>query len=227
MKDRVEWLTVLGVLVAVAANTYRGEAQAYYYPDQPYADPALAQYYYQPYYRPKNYAQPPRNPQYYTGRYNYYRPQYPSVPQNPYGAYGAPSQQPVPAETPEIPKEEVRVVQEQLSRLGYDPGPADGVLGRKTVSALATFQHEQRIYENGTIGEQTRTRLAQMIGKLARTDPIGNSVLGKLIQLDELERGGPPESADPFYAKRAARRVGQGSVLNRREYMASERSRTP
>jgi peptidoglycan hydrolase-like protein with peptidoglycan-binding domain len=53
----------------------------------------------------------------------------------------------VQAATPEartgvvVPNEAVREIQILLKSLGYSPGPADGVMGRKTASAIAAFQN--------------------------------------------------------------------------------------
>jgi peptidoglycan hydrolase-like protein with peptidoglycan-binding domain len=38
---------------------------------------------------------------------------------------------------------EVADIQRDLTRLGYDPGPADGVLGPKTKAAMAKFESDQ------------------------------------------------------------------------------------
>lgn len=111
--------------------------------------------------------------------------------------------------------------------MGFDAGPADGVFGRKTVAALARFQNEQQISESGSIGPQTKARLAEMVKSLSKSDPIAGSVIGKLIQLDQSERTGPPESGDPFFAKRQARRSSQTDMLYpRKAYIASEEGRT-
>ena len=42
------------------------------------------------------------------------------------------------------PREEVRILQLRLRDAGFDPGPFDGVMGRKTRSALAQYEASQR-----------------------------------------------------------------------------------
>ena len=49
--------------------------------------------------------------------------------------------------------------QELLVRLGYDPGPADGVAGRATQSALRAFQADMGLEQTGEIDETVLARL--------------------------------------------------------------------
>ncbi len=46
-------------------------------------------------------------------------------------------------------------VQRSLMRAGYDPGPIDGKLGKKTKSAIKAFQRKQGLTADGVIGEKT------------------------------------------------------------------------
>lgn len=39
-----------------------------------------------------------------------------------------------------VPNEQIREIQTLLKSLGYNPGPADGVMGKRTTSAIAAFQ---------------------------------------------------------------------------------------
>ena len=45
-------------------------------------------------------------------------------------------------------------VQSQLARLGYDPGPLDGLAGRKTREAVRAFQAALGITPTGRISEE-------------------------------------------------------------------------
>lgn len=45
----------------------------------------------------------------------------------------------------------VQQAQAILSRLGYDPGPADGVSGPRTRQAVLSFQRKAGLPETGTI----------------------------------------------------------------------------
>ena len=46
-------------------------------------------------------------------------------------------------------------VQKKLKEIGYDPGPADGVYGKKTATAIAEFQRDKDIPPTGKIDEAT------------------------------------------------------------------------
>lgn len=54
---------------------------------------------------------------------------------------------------------EVRAVQEALRAKGYDPGRIDGVLGRKTASALKAFQKAEQLPATGQLTSETLTKL--------------------------------------------------------------------
>jgi peptidoglycan hydrolase-like protein with peptidoglycan-binding domain len=49
----------------------------------------------------------------------------------------------------------VRDLQEALHTLGYDPGPADGVFGATTESAVKKFQQAREIAADGVVGRVT------------------------------------------------------------------------
>jgi len=52
--------------------------------------------------------------------------------------------------------EAVRVVQERLAERGFDPGPVDGIWGRKTTAALRQFQRSQGYLKpDGVCGVRT------------------------------------------------------------------------
>jgi len=53
----------------------------------------------------------------------------------------------------------VRDVQIALRRLGYDPGPADGIQGRRTIAAIKAFQRDQKLHVDGVVGAVTLARL--------------------------------------------------------------------
>ena len=53
----------------------------------------------------------------------------------------------------------VREVQQALQRAGFDPGPIDGKMGRRTREALRNFQQAQGLVADGRIGPQTIGRL--------------------------------------------------------------------
>ena len=51
--------------------------------------------------------------------------------------------------------ESVRFAQADLKRHGFDPGPADGVLGPRTRNAIAAFQNANRLPVTGTLTPDT------------------------------------------------------------------------
>ena len=59
--------------------------------------------------------------------------------------------------------ETVAEVQRLLARLGYDPGPADGVPGRKTETAIARYQRDAGLPVDGRASASLRQRLASAV----------------------------------------------------------------
>jgi hypothetical protein len=57
----------------------------------------------------------------------------------------------------------VETAQLLLARLGYDPGPADGVLRAKTRWATQQFQHSRRLAANGEISVELLGRLLEAL----------------------------------------------------------------
>jgi hypothetical protein len=60
---------------------------------------------------------------------------------------------------------QLQQAQEQLSRLGYDPGVADGVYGPRTRQALEAFQGTQGLSVTGILDEATRQALERDTAK--------------------------------------------------------------
>ena len=50
---------------------------------------------------------------------------------------------------------QVEAVQARLTELGYDPGPVDGLIGRRTRKALRAFQDEEGLDASGRVDEPT------------------------------------------------------------------------
>ncbi len=50
-------------------------------------------------------------------------------------------------------------VQEALKDKGDNPGPADGIMGKKTRSALKSFQKANGLKATGTLDDQTAEKL--------------------------------------------------------------------
>lgn len=49
----------------------------------------------------------------------------------------------------------VQDLQRRLTALGYDPGPADGIRGRRTIAAIKAFQTANHLKVDGIAGPQT------------------------------------------------------------------------
>ncbi|MCK5933262.1 MAG: efflux RND transporter periplasmic adaptor subunit [Fulvimarina manganoxydans] len=60
----------------------------------------------------------------------------------------------------------VRLAQEALSRLGYETGPADGVMGSATRSAIGAFQSDNGLEATGTMTEAFARALASALGAI-------------------------------------------------------------
>jgi len=56
--------------------------------------------------------------------------------------------------------EDVRRMQRRLQAHGFDPGPADGVFGPRTDSAVRAFQRARGLAVDGIVGPLTRAALA-------------------------------------------------------------------
>lgn len=50
-------------------------------------------------------------------------------------------------------------IQRRLSALGYDPGPQDGIPGRRTIAAVKSFQSRHDLTVDGLVGPQTLAAL--------------------------------------------------------------------
>jgi len=53
----------------------------------------------------------------------------------------------------------VRDIQEALVRAGFDPGPVDGIWGRRTVAAVKAFQEREGLEVDGIVGPVTAAHL--------------------------------------------------------------------
>jgi hypothetical protein len=53
----------------------------------------------------------------------------------------------------------VRGQQEALARLGHDPGPIDGIRGKRTKAAILSFQRARRLKADGIVGPKTTAEL--------------------------------------------------------------------
>jgi S1-C subfamily serine protease len=94
-----------------------------------------------------------------------------------YAAQSSPSQSspsaaPPSSAPPAAPSALVASIQSLLARLGYDPGPATGVVGLKTNIAISAFQKSQGERGDGLPSEAVRARLEKVVAE--RSAPGGS-----------------------------------------------------
>jgi peptidoglycan hydrolase-like protein with peptidoglycan-binding domain len=53
----------------------------------------------------------------------------------------------------------VMAMQQALKDKGHDPGPIDGVMGRRTASALKEYQKSEQLNATGRMDSETATKL--------------------------------------------------------------------
>lgn len=94
-----------------------------------------------------------------------------------------------------LSKAKTRDVQEKLTLLGYEPGPIDGIYGRKSRAAVVAFQKDAEIGVDGIVGKQTLAALDERIATM-NLEPSTNSGSGNL----------------DIYEGVLSDRLGQGSV---------------
>jgi N-acetylmuramoyl-L-alanine amidase len=97
--------------------------------------------------------------------------------------------------------DDVRELQERLLEMGYDLGRADGILGRRTAAALASFQRECGLVPDGVCGPQTIHALRRLGRKVVGGRPnllreterfrtAGPALVDKRIVIDPGHGGG-------------------------------------
>lgn len=80
----------------------------------------------------------------------------------------------------------VREAQTRLTLLGFEPGPADGIAGRRTLKALARFYHEHGLPARTRFDETTLLDLERALtGDAEHAD--GESPEDSLRQMRQLE----------------------------------------
>lgn len=70
-----------------------------------------------------------------------------------------------------------RYVQQQLSRLGFDPGPIDGILGDNTQMAITAFERQQGLPVSGQISPTLAAQLDAAQSSPAAPEPPAATVL--------------------------------------------------
>lgn len=78
--------------------------------------------------------------------------------------FGAP---PASEDKPKIPEETtalIEAVQEILAKMGYDPGPVDGLIGPGTARAIRSFEEQQKMPQKGRISGAVLQALIDVTG---------------------------------------------------------------
>jgi localization factor PodJL len=65
------------------------------------------------------------------------------------------------ATTAEMKKELIAKVQAQLAQMGFDPGPADGQIGARTIDAVKAFQKQEGLEIDGQITTELLKKLQE------------------------------------------------------------------
>jgi peptidoglycan hydrolase-like protein with peptidoglycan-binding domain len=81
--------------------------------------------------------------------------------------FGATPDKSASTEKPAIPEETIaliKVVQEVLAKMGYDPGPVDGLIGPGTARAIRSFEEQQKMPQKGRISGKVLKALIEVTG---------------------------------------------------------------
>lgn len=73
---------------------------------------------------------------------------------------------------------DVTELQQILSRLGYNPGTADGIFGTKTFNALVAFQTDAKLDPDGVCGPKTWRALAEAEARMPAAPGDGGAASG-------------------------------------------------
>jgi type II secretory pathway predicted ATPase ExeA/peptidoglycan hydrolase-like protein with peptidoglycan-binding domain len=104
--------------------------------------------------------------------------------------------------TPPVQETRVKTAQDLLSRLGYDPGPADGLAGSKTRAAVRAYQKHKGEAADGRITEALVNRLDAEV------------VAGKSRRLAETEKRREMEERRKMEAALNTRRENKNVLAN-------------
>ena len=111
-----------------------------------------------------------------------------------------------------------RLIQSSLAAQGFDPGPADGVFGRRTRAAIGQWQaargEEPTGYLNAEaaellLGRSLQTQEATMTGEAAETALGLTRADRRLIQSSLAAAGFEPGPADGVFGRRTRAAIGQ------------------
>ena len=79
-----------------------------------------------------------------------------------------------------VPRDSLLIIQQALADSGYDPGTIDGLMGRKTIAAISSFQEDHQLTVTGQIDESTIALLLPQIKEETESGVFGNYQLNAI-----------------------------------------------
>ena len=110
---------------------------------------------------------------------------------------------------------EIIDIQKALAKRGFDPGPADGVWGRRTIAAVKAFQESKGLKADGVVGPETAAALmdgAREAGAQSQAAPLVWYEEARR-QLGTKEKPGPA-SNPRFYSGRASSAFATAAMIS-------------
>jgi len=89
-------------------------------------------------------------------------------------------------------------VQRALSRLGYDPGPVDGLMGSKTRGAIAAYEEDKGWEASGRISQRLQDRLVADLATPTTSEPSVRPVAAAAPSSPAAQTQPPPYSPAPY-----------------------------
>ena len=86
-----------------------------------------------------------------------------------------------PAKSPSLSRDAIREAQTLLTRLGYRPGPADGIWGPKTGSALQSFQRDAGLPTTDTLTLAVLDQMRNRAGTTSSAQTSGTGSPGTIL----------------------------------------------
>ena len=109
----------------------------------------------------------------------------------------------------QVLRDEVRHMQQQLQQAGLQPGPADGIPGAKTITALRTFQQREGLPVTGRLDSATRQHLGTQSVSPSSESESTSDLLSHFVH-----------RPTPVYPLRARQQGLEGTVTLRVEMLA-------
>ena len=101
-------------------------------------------------------------------------------------------------ESPKPPAEVVRVAQSLLKALGYRPGPADGVWGRKSVTAYRLFLRDAGLPASTPLNPAVVVAMRKFVERKSSETGSGTTAVSRQQDTTSLSKPSPPGSLHQF-----------------------------